>query len=119
MNLNSIILIPAFKRKLKQEVPVTRSIQKWSDEADATLQDYFSSTDWTMFRDSSNDIENYTTSVTDFINKCIEDTVPTVTVHTYPNQKPWIAGNMCTELKARAATFKEQDTNQDAYKKSC
>ena len=64
-----------------------------------------------MFQDSS-----YGTSVTGFINKCIEDVVPTVTVRTY--QKPWITGNICTELKGRAATFKLRDSNPDAYKKS-
>jgi hypothetical protein len=42
----------------------------------------FASTDWNMFRDSSNGIEEYTTSVIDFINKLIDDVVPTVTVHT-------------------------------------
>jgi hypothetical protein len=36
---NSILRIPAYKQKLKQEVPVTRSIRKSSDDADATLQD--------------------------------------------------------------------------------
>ena len=41
-----------------------------------------------MFRDSSDGIEEYTTPVTGFINKCIEDVVPIVTVRTYPNQKP-------------------------------
>ena len=71
-----------------------------------------------MFRDSSDDIEEYTTSVTGFINKCIDDIVPTVTVHTYPNQKPWIKGNMRIELKAKAAAFKERDSNPDAFKKS-
>ena len=49
---------------------------------------------------------------------CIDDVVPTVTVHTYPNQKPWITGNICTELKGRAAAFKERDSNPEAYKKS-
>jgi hypothetical protein len=53
-----------------------------------------------------------------FINKCIDNVVPTVTVRTYPNQKPWITGNIRIELKARAATFKERYTNLDAYKKS-
>jgi hypothetical protein len=71
-----------------------------------------------MFRDSSDGIEEYTTSVIGFINKCIDDVVPTVTVRTYPNQKPWITGNIRTELKARAATFKERDSNPEAYKKS-
>ena len=83
-----ILLIPAYKQKLKQGVPVTGSIKKGSDEADAELQDCFVSTDWNMFRDSSDGIEEYTTSVTGFINKCIDDVVTTVTVHTYPNQKP-------------------------------
>jgi hypothetical protein len=41
-----------------------------------------------------------------------------VTVCTYPNQKPWITGNIRTELKARSAAFKERDTNPEAYKKS-
>ena len=49
---NYILLIPAYKQKLKQEVPVTHSKQKWSDDVDATLQDCFASTCWNMFRDS-------------------------------------------------------------------
>ena len=72
-----------------------------------------------MFWDLSDGIEEYTTSVTGFINKCIEDVVHTVTVCTYPNQKPWITGNIHTELKGRAAAFKERDSNPEAYKKSC
>jgi hypothetical protein len=86
---NSILLIPAYKQKVKQEAPVTWSIKKWSDEADAKLQDCFALTDWNIFRDSSDGIEEYTTLVTGFINKCIEDVVPTVTVPIYPNQKPY------------------------------
>ena len=45
-------------------------------------------------------------------------TSSSVTVRTYPNQKPWITGTICTELKGRAAAFKEQDSNPEAYKKS-
>jgi hypothetical protein len=52
------------------------------------------------------------------VGDCIDNDVPTVTVRTYPNQKPWITGNIRIELKARAAAFKEQETNPDAYKKS-
>jgi hypothetical protein len=93
---------------------VTRSIRKWSDDVDATPQNGFASTDWNMFQDSSNGIEEYTSSVVGFINKCIDDVVPTMTVHTYPNHKPWITGNIRIELKDRAAAFKERVT----YKKS-
>jgi hypothetical protein len=72
-----------------------------------------------MFRDSSNGIEEYTTSVTSFLNKCIDDVVPTVIVRTDPNQKPWITGKIHTKLKARVSSFKEWDTFPDTYKKSC
>ena len=72
-----------------------------------------------MFQDSSNGIEEYTTSVIGFINKCIDDVIPIVTVRAYPNQKPWLTCNIRTsELKASAAAFKEQDSNPEAYKKS-
>ena len=71
---------------------MTRSVKKGSDEADTKLQDCFASTDWNMFWDSSDGIEEYTTSVIGFINKCIDDVVPTVTIRTYPNQKPWRSG---------------------------
>ena len=88
-----------------------------NDEADAKLQDCFASSNWNMFWDSSDDIEEFTTSVPGFINKYIDD-VPTVTVRTYPNQKSWITDNIRTELKAKAASFNQWDTNPDAYKKS-
>ena len=57
LTIIQILLIPAYKLKLKQEIPVTRSIGKWSDDADAEIQDSFSFTDWDMFRDSSDSIE--------------------------------------------------------------
>ena len=41
-----------------------------------------------MFGDSSNGIEEYTTSVIGFTNKRSDDVVPTGTVRTNPNQKP-------------------------------
>ena len=51
-----------------------------------------------MFSDSSNAIEEYTTSLTSFINKCIDEAVTTVIVRTYPNQKPWITDHIRIKL---------------------
>jgi hypothetical protein len=47
--------------------------------------------------DIGGSIEEFTTSVSSFINKCIYDVIPIVTVSTYPNQKQWITGNICTK----------------------
>jgi hypothetical protein len=103
---------------IKQEEPVKHSIRMWSNEMDAKLQDCFSSTDWNMFRDSSDGIAEIITSAIGFINNCIDKVVLTVTICTFPNQKPWIKGIIHSKLKARAATSKEHYTNLDAYKKS-
>ena len=55
---------------------------------------------WDMIRVAyENNIDEYTDIVTEFIRKCIRDVVPTVTIKTYPNQKPWIDGSIHAELK--------------------
>jgi excinuclease UvrABC nuclease subunit len=69
-----------------------------------------------MFRDSSDNIEEFTTSVTGFFNKSTDDVIPTVTLRMHRNQNQWIAGRIHAGLKAWATTFKEQD--MDAYKKA-
>ena len=66
------------------------------------LQDCFDHPDWDMFRVASeNNIDVYTYMVTEFIRKGIGDVVPTVTIKTYSNQKPWIDGSILTKLKTR------------------
>ena len=57
-----------------------------SDQSESMLQDCFDHAEWDMFWIASeNNIK--------FIRKCIGDVVPTVTIKTYPNQKPWIDGS--------------------------
>ena len=47
---DSILLLPSYRQKLKQEVPVLRYIQCWSDQWESMLQDHFDHADWDMFR---------------------------------------------------------------------
>jgi hypothetical protein len=106
---NYILLIPAYKLKWKQEAPMTLS--KKSGQMKQMLS-YRTEIRFGILPMALR------TSVTGFINKCIDDIVPTVTVRTYPNQKLWITGNIRTELKGRAVAFMERDSNPYAYKKS-
>ena len=71
-----------------------------------------------MFWDSSDGIEEYTTSGTGFINNWIDDVVPTVTVRTYPHHKPWTTSNIRPELKGRVSSFKVRYSSPETYKKS-
>ncbi len=71
---SSVLLLPAYRQKLKREAPALRTIQCWSDQSDSILQDCFDHVDWNMFRAAfDDDIEAYSDSVTCFIRKCMED----------------------------------------------
>jgi len=104
---SSVLLLPAYRKKLKLMAPTLRTIQCWSDQSDAILQDYFDQMDWDMFwAASDDDIEVYSDTVTCFIRKCVEDVVPIKTICIYPNQKPWINSDVRAALSARTSAFK-------------
>ena len=113
-----MLLLPACRQKLKQETPVLRSVQHWSDQSDSTLQDCFDHVDWVMFRIAPDNIDVYTDSVSEFIIKCIGDVVPTLTIKTFPNQKLWIDGSIRAKLKARTTAFNhgKATRNRTEYK---
>ncbi len=62
---SSVLLLPAYRQKLKREAPALRTVHCWSDQSDAILQDCFDHVDWDMFRAASDDdIEAYSDTVT-------------------------------------------------------
>jgi len=79
------------------------------------LQDCFSSTNWDVFKtaalreDCSVDLEEYTSVVTSYISKCIDDTVHTKRCKIDPNQKPWINREGRSMLHARSTAFASGD----------
>jgi hypothetical protein len=74
----AVKLLPAYKQRLKRDVPVVRSVERWS-ESKFTFQDCFDHMDWNIFRVASGDnVNEYVDSVTGFIKKCIDDTIPIV-----------------------------------------
>ena len=81
------------------------------------LQDCFDHVDWDMFRiASNNNIDEYADSVGEFIRKC--NVVPTASINTFPNQKPWIDGSIRVKLKVRNTAFNQGNVtgNMTEYK---
>jgi hypothetical protein len=98
-----------------------RTIQRWSDQLESTLEGCFDHVDWDMFQVAcKNNLDAYKDTVTEFIRKCIGDVVPTVTIKTYPNQKLWIDGGIRVKLKARTIAFNHcKATGNMAEYKQC
>jgi hypothetical protein len=74
-----------------------------------------------MFQVASEDsIDVYADSVSKFIRKSIGDVVPTVTIKTFPNQKPWVDGSIRAKLKACTTAFNHgKATGNMAEYKQC
>uniref|UniRef100_A0A8C9VFB8 Reverse transcriptase domain-containing protein n=1 Tax=Scleropages formosus TaxID=113540 RepID=A0A8C9VFB8_SCLFO len=115
----SVLLLPAYRQKLKRGAPALRTIRCWSDQSDSVLQDCFDHVDWEMFRSASDgDVDAYADTVTCFIRKCIDDVVPTKTIRDYPNQKPWFNSEVRAALRARTSAFSSgsvQEYKQASY----
>ncbi|TWW69303.1 putative RNA-directed DNA polymerase from transposon BS [Takifugu flavidus] len=83
---------PSAIRLLNTKQPaVTCTVKKWSEETEEALKDCFNTTLWDVFRNAHReDIDNLTNCITDYINFCVENTVPTRTVRSFSNSKLWI-----------------------------
>eukprot|EP00061_Rhincodon_typus_P005266 g24562.t1 len=92
-NLNTVFLPPAYKQKLKWE-NLSRKVQCWSEAVEDSLRDCLDLVDWTTFKCSVENLDEYATTVMDFISKCVEDY------------------EMLSLLKARSAAFKSGDPDQ-------
>ena len=64
-------------------------------------------------QDSSINIEKYTLSVTCFIRTFVDNVAPTITIRIYPNQKPWMKGEIHTMLRVRTVAFLVSRMNPD------
>ena len=66
---------------------------------------------WGIFREAAThgnvtDLQEYTESIICYINKCTYDVTVAKTIKTRANQKPWLTGEVCSQLRARNAAFK-------------
>ncbi|KAI4876037.1 hypothetical protein NFI96_025876, partial [Prochilodus magdalenae] len=108
---------PTYRQLLNRVRATVRTVRVWPEGAESVLQDCFQCTDWEVFRsaattDSLVDINEYATSVTGFIRKCVDDVSQTKQIRTLPNQKPWMNSDVRSLLKAHDAAFKSGNSEE-------
>ncbi|KAK3510918.1 hypothetical protein QTP70_025540 [Hemibagrus guttatus] len=106
----SFMLIPAYRPLIR----CSKQVKTWPAGAISALQDCFECTDWNMFREvatngDSINLEEYTTSVTSHIGKCIDDVTVSKTITTHSSQKPWMTAEVRALLKSRDSAFRAGD----------
>ncbi|XP_070183628.1 uncharacterized protein [Littorina saxatilis] len=111
-----VVLTPTYRQRLKAVKPVTKTVKKWTSEASETLQGCFEATDWGVFRDNCDSLDEYTDTVTSYIAFCEQVCIPTKTVRIYGNNKPWFSREVKVKLDAKNDAFKSDD--QVRYKQA-
>ncbi|KAK3507948.1 hypothetical protein QTP70_005055 [Hemibagrus guttatus] len=109
-NLKSVL--PKFHQRTK---PVLKQVKTWPAGAISARQDCFECTDWDMFREAATngkttDLEEYISSVTSYISKCIDDVTISKSITTRSNQKPWMTAKVRALLKSRDWISPELET---------
>ncbi len=98
-----------------------RVVTRWSSHSEAMLQAALDDVDWDMFRVSSSDVSVFTDVALSFVNTLTEQATETMTVTTFPNQKPWVDGTIRAAVNKCTAAYNEAllSGNMSEYKASC
>ncbi len=74
-----------------------------------------------MFRASSSDVIEFKDVALSFVNMLTEQATETITVRTFPNQKPWVDRKIRAAVNKRTAAYNEAllSGNMSVYKASC
>ncbi len=117
----AIFLTPEYKQRLVQEPPVQRVVCEWSSHSEAVLQAALDDVDWDMFWASSSDVSEFTDVALSFVNTLTEQATETITVRTFPNQKPWVDRTIRAAVNKRTAAYNAGllSGNMSEYKALC
>ena len=105
----TILLIPTYKSQLKSTKPTYKTVRKWTDDACASLQNCLETSDWVMFKSSSENLNEYTDVVTSYISFCYDTCVPPNTVKVKANDKEWVNKDFKDCMKNKFDAFMNND----------
>ncbi len=93
-----------------------REVTRWSSHSEAMLQAALDDIDWDMFRASSSDVSEFTDVALSF-----EQATETITVRTFPNQKPWEDRTIRDAVNKHTAAYNAGilSGNMSEYKALC
>ena len=78
----------------------------WTPEVWDTLRGEFDTTDWSMFVNTAQDVNELAETVCSYINFCVDTTVPRKTIKLFSNNKPWVTKEIKLPLTIRNLLLK-------------
>ena len=106
------LLLPKYKPKLKSSKPVKKVISIWNEENSESLRACFECTDWNVFKDSCDSVDELCETISGYISFCEDLHVQKKEVTCYPNNKPWVSKELKEILNEKKEAFKLNDRDK-------
>jgi hypothetical protein len=96
--------LPKYTPLVKRQPPTIKTVQDWSPEACGELRECFECTDWDVFT-NCDDLDECATTVSDYINFCVDTVIPVKEIRCFANNKPWVTKEIKDVLNRKKAAF--------------
>ena len=103
----AIHLIPSYQPVIKSNPVVKKSVKVWSSESVEELRACYECTEWNVFLDSSESVDEATNVISDYIMFCEDMIIPTKEIKIFPNNKPWITKSLKQTINKKKAAFQK------------
>ncbi len=97
---------------------MSRKVKVWTESAAAELQGCLDCTDWTVFVESADDIDEMVDAVSSYVWHCEDIIISTKHVKVFPNNKLWLSNSVRHTLHKKQMTILHgSDTDRAKIKK--
>ena len=104
-----VYLLPNYKSKLIKTPVVEKTVRVWDQSGRDKFSDCLEMTDWNVFIDTCNNLDELYDHVSCYINFCEDNCFSEKTVKIFKNSKPWVTKEMKCLLNERKKAFKERN----------
>lgn len=110
---HNLVLLKSKYTPVVRKHPVTyKTVHVWSEEASEALGGCFECTDWSVFLEDSDDINDIVDKVTCYINYCVDLVLPCKKLKVFANNKPWVTKEVKVAINKKKLAFFSGDKNQ-------
>ena len=102
---NLVNLVPKYRPIVQRQKPSIITVKEWNANSLDHLRVELDCTDLGVFVEASSDMDDLTETVSDYINFCVESTIPTKRIKVYPNNKPWITKRVKDVINKKKGLF--------------
>ncbi len=106
---NTVHLVPIYTSLMKRVKCVEKQVKVWNEDSTARLQGCFDCTDWDVFRNSCNSLDELTDVVTSYVSFCVDIVIPVKKCKVFPNNKPWVSKQLKHALNEKKRVYFQGD----------